>query len=276
GPSNAELLSEAIKTPGRYAFGVKQPLAPGESVMADIEQGEEAGKLRPTPREALADLPLLGRLGMSLSSAAGGDPLEAARHARRGEQGAMFANLLTGGPELAPVMSLSNELDRFLAMTPAKRINKLAYASGGTGTIADDLKAAFADLKNAARRTGREPKNPAQYLQNIRDAMRPLNNEYGVNLQQVAGEIHVPTKVSDMLRAEAASLPEVAADEASQLRDLATSYEKPRTIRDMDRERMWRNAKADAFYKKGELGQMNADQAAASAYIHKKIADGLR
>src|SRR5262249_37657972 len=132
------------------------------------------------------------------------------------------------------------------------------------------------DLKNAARRTGREPKNPAQYLQNIRDAMRPLNNEYGVNLQQVAGEIHVPTKVSDMLRAEAASLPEVAADEASQLRDLATSYEKPRTIRDMDRERMWRNAKADAFYKKGELGQMNADQAAASAYIHKKIADGLR
>src|SRR5215469_2667417 len=150
GPSNTELISEAIKTPIRYTLGVEQPLGPGESVM-----GPEA-----KARRVAAEAPLLPRLGMSIDALLGGDPTAAAAHFGKGETGAGLADLFTGGPELGPAMEFSTELNRFLDLTPAKRVNKLAYATGGTGTIADDLRTAFADLKRTAQRTGVEPKNP--------------------------------------------------------------------------------------------------------------------
>lgn len=160
----------------------------------------------------------------------------------------------------------------------AKTASKLTFASGGKADVAQSLEHSLDDLHRQVAKTGTPPKTLKEFSELVGKTERDLNTRFDVALQTVAGDEIVPDKVANALRSKADSMSTSVEGKAAaaEIRQMLPDYGRPRTIRDLNAERMERNALAESFYNKGLGGQISAEQRAAAAGVHKLIADTLR
>jgi hypothetical protein len=158
--------------------------------------------------------------------------------------------------------------------SPTKAINKLAYATGAESIR--PLEHLLPDIEKTVAKVGK-PKTVGGLQIVIKDVMDGYEQQFNQGLATTKGHINT-VPIADALEAKARTLPPTTEGQqiAAQLRNAATEYRKPWTAQELNSERMFRNANAQAFYKKAGAGQMAALRADADSMIDKIVADSAR
>jgi len=158
------------------------------------------------------------------------------------------------------------------------RVNKLTSAVGPAGgdTVAA-LKTTLPELDATEKALG-NPKTIGDFQTLVKRTQDRLTQKFNGALYRNAHQRVVPTNIADALRTKAAELPPTAEGQAlaQEIRNAATEYERPWTLRDLNRERQYRNSLVQNFYDKAGSKQMGAMRSNAQAIIDKTVADGSR
>jgi hypothetical protein len=167
---------------------------------------------------------------------------------------------------------------------PRKQVARLTSAIQGKGEIAANIEQALPDINaEVAKQGGIKGATPKETLKSFYDAVhaaeRGTNNQYALAIQKVAGEQIVPESIANDLKARANNLSTTAEGqaEAKYLRKIAArEYSRPRSIRDLEAERIERAGRAESYYNKALRGQISSQQAGRAAELDATIAASLR
>jgi hypothetical protein len=157
------------------------------------------------------------------------------------------------------------------------RINKLTYASGESGGTASALRHVLPDIDETVAKNGR-PKTVGEFQKAVRDTSSRLDQQFNSALFRNAHKTLVPDEIANALEAKAGEMPPSADGQAmaAKLKDAATEYRKPWTLRQLNQERILRNGYTRGFYGKEGSAQMAAMRSSADTIIDKTVADGTR
>jgi hypothetical protein len=153
-------------------------------------------------------------------------------------------------------------------------VNKLARSTGADSL--QPLRHVLPDLKETISKVG-EPQTIGQLKGVVQDTLTRLDQKFNTALAGSKTTL-VPVDIAYALEQKARSLPPTAEGQsiAQQLRSAAVEYQKPWTLSELNSERMFRNANAQAFYNKSDLRQMASMRANADNMIDKIVADSSR
>jgi hypothetical protein len=162
-------------------------------------------------------------------------------------------------------------------VSPATKLNKLAYATGAreAGTIRP-LAHLLPDFEATVAKVGKA--NTVGELENvIQTTMDGYEQKFNTGLAGTTGKL-VPSDIADELESKARTMPPTAEGRqiANKLRKAAVEYRKPWTPQELNAERMYRNANTQAFHKASETGQMAAMRANADTMIDELVAEKSR
>ena len=161
--------------------------------------------------------------------------------------------------------------------SPESRINKLTYATGETGSTAESLKHVLPEIDETVAKNGR-PKTIGEFQKAVKDTSARLEQRFNSGLFRNAHRQVVPSDIADALESKANEMPPSAEGQAmaAQLKNAATEYRRPWTLRQLNAERMMRNGFTKGFYGKEGSAQMGAMRSSVDTIIDKTVADGTR
>lgn len=158
------------------------------------------------------------------------------------------------------------------------RIEKLTSATGPAGgETTAALRTTLPELDKTVAVAGK-PQTIGEFEKVVKATQNRLTQQFNGALYRNAHRQVVPTEISDALKARAAEMPPTAEGQAlaRELQKEAIEYERPWTLRDLNRQREFKNAQMRGFYGKEASGQMAAVRSNAQVMADKIISDGTR
>ena len=158
---------------------------------------------------------------------------------------------------------------------PGMVVNKLAYA-----TNADSIRPlmhVMPDIEETVKQVGK-PKTVNDLGNVIQKTMEKYDQQFNKGLATTKGYVNA-SPIADALEAKARTLPPTSEGQgiANQLLTHASEYRgRTWTAQELNSERMFRNANAQAFYNKSDVGQMAALRANADTMVDEIVADSAR
>ncbi len=159
-------------------------------------------------------------------------------------------------------------------VSPATRLNKLAYATGAESVR--PLAHLLPDIEETVAKVGK-PRTVGE-LQNVIDTtMKDYDQRFNKGLFTTKGSL-VPSDIADALESKAKTMPPTAEGRAiaKKLTKASAEYRKSWTPQELNAERMYRNANTQAFHKASETGQMAAMRANADTMVDEIVAERSR
>ena len=146
-----------------------------------------------------------------------------------------------------------------------QRLNRATYATGSTPGTYEAFRATIADLDHTARVSGSPVRTVADVGKLVDSTLDRFNTHFELAMQPFAGDQVMPTQIANDLRAAADKLPPTAAAEANYIRKYATKYQRPWSLRDLQKEWIYRNKLWRGMSGKTELGRAAAKTNAETA-----------
>jgi hypothetical protein len=121
------------------------------------------------------------------------------------------------------------------------RIAKATYASGSTPGTPNAYRMTIPDIMETVSGRKLPLKNVSDLARAVEATNERFNTQMALAEQPYANEPVLPRKAADALRAAADQLPKSAANEAAQMRNAATQFDRPMTLRELGREMRQQN-----------------------------------
>jgi hypothetical protein len=269
-PSTAEIIGGPAVTAGKAVYGYGKNLyEQGRRSAKEVyEAGENIGKGGSVKENlgkagaAATDFQLKGMLAPVGGQGVANFGEDVANKNWRGAAGdavgtLVNALLLRGKPKLST----------------ESRVSKLGFAAGGEEA---GIKAALPELDKTLK--GKVPETLGDLHEAVKATGARLEQKFNTAIARTRGVSIVPVDISAALDAKAGEMPPTAEGQAiaRQLRGAATEYQRPWTLADLNKERIYRNGLTRSFEGKSGSAQMAAMRSSVDTMVDKIVADESR